>query len=178
MLVIDTPEPVAGCWEPYVTANSVRWRQPSVCWALIIVFTALQGDTFLSAFNFANLINQSAMIIVIAIGLVFVLLLSEIDMSAGCAAGTAVAVLGVTLSQSGWPGHLVLVATLLTGVLIGLLQRIDGLAFPVSGTSEEIAATLKISPPRITCLGVCSSPNARWCEQRWRRRGSIWTGSS
>lgn len=89
--------------------------------ALILVFTALQGNTFLSAFNFANLINQSAMIIVIAMGLVFVLLLGEIDLSAGFAAGTAAAVLGVTLTQRGWPWYLALVATLLTGVIIGFL---------------------------------------------------------
>jgi len=89
--------------------------------ALIIVFTALQGDTFLSAFNFANLINQSAMIIVIAMGLVFVLLLGEIDLSAGFAAGTAAAVLGVTLTQRGWPWYLALLATLATGVIIGFL---------------------------------------------------------
>ncbi len=89
--------------------------------ALIVVFTALQGDTFLSAFNFANLINQSAMIIVLAMGLVFVLLLGEIDLSAGFAAGTCAAVLGVTLTQKGWPLILSLGATLLTGVIIGLL---------------------------------------------------------
>jgi D-xylose transport system permease protein len=89
--------------------------------ALIIVFTVLEGETFLSAFNFANLINQSAMIIVIAMGLVFVLLLGEIDLSAGYAAGTAAAVLGVTLTQREWPWYLALVATLITGVIIGLL---------------------------------------------------------
>jgi D-xylose transport system permease protein len=89
--------------------------------ALIIVFTALQGDTFLSAFNFANLINQSAMIIVLAMGLIFVLLLGEIDLSAGFAAGTCAAVLGVTLTERGWPLILALAATLLTGVIIGTI---------------------------------------------------------
>ncbi len=89
--------------------------------ALILVFTALQGDTFLSAFNFANLINQSAMIIVLAMGLIFVLLLGEIDLSAGYAAGTCAAILGVTLTQRGWPLWMALAATLLTGVIIGLL---------------------------------------------------------
>jgi len=89
--------------------------------ALIIVFTALEGETFLSAFNFANLINQSAMIIVLAMGLIFVLLLGEIDLSAGFAAGTCAAVLGVTLTQRGWPLILALAATILTGVVIGVL---------------------------------------------------------
>ena len=57
---------------------------------LIAVFSALRPTTFTNAFNFANLINQSAAVIVIAMGLVFVLLLGEIDLSAGFTAGTPV----------------------------------------------------------------------------------------
>src|SRR5205823_1137939 len=53
--------------------------------ALIIVFTILRPHTFTNAFNFANLISQGAAVIVIAMGLVFVLLLGEIDLSAGFA---------------------------------------------------------------------------------------------
>jgi D-xylose transport system permease protein len=88
---------------------------------LVILFTALKGSTFLSAFNMANLVSQGAMIIVIAMGLIFVLLLGEIDLSAGFAAGTAAAVLGVTLTQKGWPLIPSLLACLLTGVVIGLV---------------------------------------------------------
>ncbi|MFN8167282.1 MAG: ABC transporter permease [Candidatus Nanopelagicales bacterium] len=87
---------------------------------LVIIFTALKGAVFFSTFNFANLITQSATIIVLAMGLIFVLLLGEIDLSAGFAAGTAAAVLAVTLTLRGWPLPLALIACLLTGVLIGL----------------------------------------------------------
>ena len=89
--------------------------------ALVILFGALEGSTFLSIFNFANLINQSAAIIVLAMGLVFVLLLGEIDLSAGFAAGTAAAILAVALNSWGvvWPAALL--AALLTGVVIGLV---------------------------------------------------------
>ena len=48
---------------------------------------SLRPETFTNAFNFANLIHQSAAVIVIAMGLVFVLLLGEIDLSAGFTAG-------------------------------------------------------------------------------------------
>jgi D-xylose transport system permease protein len=89
--------------------------------ALVAIFTVLKGHTFFSTFNFANLLSQGAMIIVIAMGLVFVLLLGEIDLSAGFAAGTAAAVLGVTLTEHGWPVVLALIACLITGVAIGLL---------------------------------------------------------
>ena len=55
---------------------------------LVVVFTVLKGSVFLNTGNFANLLNQGAGVTVIAIGLVFVLLLGEIDLSAGFAAGT------------------------------------------------------------------------------------------
>ena len=89
--------------------------------ALIVLFGVLEGSTFLSIFNFANLINQSAAIIVLAMGLIFVLLLGEIDLSAGFAAGTCAAVLAVALDSWGLVWPLALVAALLTGAAIGLV---------------------------------------------------------
>lgn len=88
--------------------------------ALVILFGALKGSTFLSIFNFANLINQSAAIIVLAMGLVFVLLLGEIDLSAGFAAGTSAAILAVALNSWGLTWPIALLAALLTGAIIGL----------------------------------------------------------
>ena len=88
--------------------------------SLVVIFTVLEGTTFFSSFNFANLLSQGAMIIVLAMGLVFVLLLGEIDLSSGFAAGTTAAVLGVTLTEQGWPMPLAVLACLATGVVIGL----------------------------------------------------------
>jgi D-xylose transport system permease protein len=87
--------------------------------ALVIVFAALRPSTFTTAFNVANLINQSAAVIVIAMGLVFVLLLGEIDLSAGFTAGAAAAVMGIFMTRHGWPWPLALVMCLLTGVVVG-----------------------------------------------------------
>ncbi|MFM9050526.1 MAG: sugar ABC transporter permease [Actinomycetota bacterium] len=89
--------------------------------ALVILFGALEGSTFLSIFNFANLINQSAAIIVLAMGLVFVLLLGEIDLSAGFAAGTCAAILAVALNSWGLAWPVALLMALLTGVVIGFV---------------------------------------------------------
>jgi D-xylose transport system permease protein len=88
---------------------------------LFILFSALKPDTFFSIFNFANLLNQSAAIIVLAMGLVFVLLLGEIDLSAGFTAGTAAAVLAVALSSWGLAWPIALIISLLVGTLIGLI---------------------------------------------------------
>ncbi len=87
--------------------------------ALVALFSILEGDTFFTALNFANLLNQGTAIIVLAMGLVFVLLLGEIDLSAGFAAGTSAAVLGVTLTNKGWAWPLALLAALITGLVIG-----------------------------------------------------------
>jgi D-xylose transport system permease protein len=87
--------------------------------ALIAVFSLLRPGTFTNSFNIANLLNQGAGVIVIAMGLVFVLLLGEIDLSAGYAAGTSAAIMGVALTIHGWPWPLAVVACLATGALIG-----------------------------------------------------------
>jgi D-xylose transport system permease protein len=90
------------------------------CLVLAIVFGILEPDSFLTEQNFANLLNQGAAIMVLAMGLVFVLLLGEIDLSAGFTAGTGAAILGVTLTEHGWAWPLSVLAALLAGVAIGL----------------------------------------------------------
>lgn len=87
---------------------------------LVALFTALQGGTFFTLMNFANLLNQGTAIIVLAMGLVFVLLLGEIDLSAGYAAGTCAAILAITLTKMGLPLPVALAAALATGLVIGL----------------------------------------------------------
>src|SRR3954467_2494485 len=90
------------------------------CVVLAIVFGIMEPDSFLTEQNFANLLNQGAAIMVRAMGLVFVLLLGEIDLSAGFTAGTGAAILGVTLPEHGWAWPLSVLAALLAGVAIGL----------------------------------------------------------
>ncbi|WP_028651277.1 sugar ABC transporter permease [Nocardioides halotolerans] len=84
---------------------------PSVLGLVVlgIIFSQV-SDRFLSALNLGNLPGQGAYIAVIALGLVFVLLLGEIDLSAGtaggaCAAFAAVGVFKGSLDD-GLPGFL------------------------------------------------------------------------
>jgi D-xylose transport system permease protein len=89
---------------------------------LVLVFSALRPERFPSAFNIANLLNQSAAVVVLAMGLVFVLLLGEIDLSAGFTGGTAAAVTGVVMTEHGWAWIPSLLTGLATGALIGLVM--------------------------------------------------------
>ena len=88
---------------------------------LVVVFSSLRPETFTNPFNFANLLIQSAPVIVIAMGLVFVLLIGEIDLSAGFTAGVAGAMLGVAATRNEWPWWIGVLVCLATGAVIGLV---------------------------------------------------------
>jgi D-xylose transport system permease protein len=67
---------------------------------LVIVFSAL-SDKFLTLNNTANIISQGAGKMIIAMGLVFVLLLGEIDLSAGTASGVCASVMALHYVKAG-----------------------------------------------------------------------------
>jgi len=80
---------------------------------------------FLTPLNFANLMNQAAAYVVLGMALVFVLLLGEIDLSAGVTGGVAMATFVVLNVKHGFPWPLALAigfgVGLATGALIGFL---------------------------------------------------------
>lgn len=86
---------------------------------LVIIWAVFQiaNSSFLTSRNLVNLTLQTSSIGVIALGIVLVLLLGEIDLSVGSVSGLAAAVMGVTFVNKGWP----LVASLLAAALLGLV---------------------------------------------------------
>jgi D-xylose transport system permease protein len=95
---------------------------PAVLGLIVLcLFFGIARPTFFSAVNFANLFSQGAAVILIAMGLVFVLLLGEIDLSAGFASGVCGAVLAILLTNHGWQWYAAIPVALGTGMLIGLL---------------------------------------------------------
>src|SRR5450759_2673023 len=88
---------------------------------LSVTFTVAKPSSFPSALNLANLFQQGAVVATIAMGLVFVLLLGEIDLSAGVTSGVCGAVLAVLLTRSGSPWFVAVAAAIATGLAIGLL---------------------------------------------------------
>jgi D-xylose transport system permease protein len=91
----------------------------------ITIYFTLKTDIFFSAVNFTNLNGQMAGVTVIAIGVVFVLLIGEIDLSIGFTSGVAgVVVAELQLPGSGhqYPGLVAIAAGLAAGAVIGALQ--------------------------------------------------------
>ncbi len=92
--------------------------------AITLFFTSKSG-IFFSAVNFTNLIGQMAGTTVIAFGVVFVLLIGEIDLSIGFVSGVAgVVVAELQLPGSGHqvPGLIAIAAALAAGAAIGAVQ--------------------------------------------------------
>jgi D-xylose transport system permease protein len=92
---------------------------------VIVIFFTAQSSAFFTAVNFNNLIVQMSGTVIVAIGVVFVLLLGEIDLSIGYVSGVA----GVTvawLQEPGTshqlPGILAILIAVAVGALIGIFQ--------------------------------------------------------
>ena len=86
---------------------------------LFVVFASL-NDRFLTTYNMANLVVQAGSIIVLAMGIVFVLLLGEIDLSAGVAGGASATIIALMLIDYDWTWWLATLAGVATGAVIGL----------------------------------------------------------
>ncbi|MDP5025885.1 MAG: ABC transporter permease [Aquiluna sp.] len=89
--------------------------------AAVVVLMALFANLspfFLTEINIANLFVQSAVLMVTAMALVFVLLLAEIDLSAGVTAATGMAIF-VKMTYDGWDWPIALAVGFLFGLAIG-----------------------------------------------------------
>jgi D-xylose transport system permease protein len=91
---------------------------------IVIIFTAT-AENFFSAVNFNNIILQMAGTTMLAYGVVFVLLIGEIDLSISYVSGVAgvvVAQLQLPGSSHQYPAIIAILAALLAGTAIGAFQ--------------------------------------------------------
>ncbi|MGK8933696.1 xylose ABC transporter permease XylH [Pluralibacter gergoviae] len=87
--------------------------------AIMLFFTWTTDGAYLSARNVSNLLRQTAITGILAVGMVFVIISAEIDLSVGSMMGLlggAAAIFDVWL---GWPLPLTIVVTLALGLLLG-----------------------------------------------------------
>lgn len=89
---------------------------------LIAAIFQLANPNFLTALNLTNLMVQISAVGTISVGLVLVLLIGEIDLSAGAVSGLCAAILAVLTVKAGIPAPLAILAGLLAGASIGLIQ--------------------------------------------------------
>ena len=90
--------------------------------ALIWIIFQSQNSNFLTATNLTNLMLQITAVGLISVGIVFVLLIGEIDLSVGAVSGLTAAIMAVLNVKHGWNPYLSIAAGVICGMAIGALQ--------------------------------------------------------
>ena len=128
---------------------------------LIVIWAVFQSqnDAFLSSRNLVNLALQSAATGTIALGIVLVLLLGEIDLSVGSVSGLASAILAVGMVSNGWPALVAIAAAVLTGAVIGLSYGALFTRFGVPSFVITLAGLLGFLGLQLKVLGAEGSIN-------------------
>lgn len=117
------PEYLAAYWTR-VRAGDLG-SLPIILGLVVIAFIfATQSDVFLSAPNFVNLIRQSSGLVIIAIGVVFVLLVAEIDLSVAFVSAVIGVSVTLLLRESGpdWVWWIAIPFGLMLGAIIGFMH--------------------------------------------------------
>jgi D-xylose transport system permease protein len=128
MAVVASTAPVEGGTLDYLRNYVARLRGgdmgslPGVTGLIVLaVIFSLAHPQFHTVFNFGNMFTEGTATIFIAMGLVFVLLLGEIDLAAGYTAGVSSAVMIRLMVGYNWSWYLTIPAALVTGLAIGFI---------------------------------------------------------
>ena len=127
----------------------------AVIWAIF----QFENDRFLSAENLTNLMLQITAVGLISIGIVYVLLLGEIDLSVGAVSGLTAAIMAVLNVQHGWSPYLAIAAAVMAGTAIGLFQGSVFSRFGVPSFVVTLAGLLAWQGALLQVLGSTGSIN-------------------
>lgn len=117
---LNTPE--NGVKKPLFRLKSVNLQVFVMLAAIAIImlfFTFTTEGAYLSARNISNLLRQTAITGILAVGMVFVIISAEIDLSVGSMMGLLGGVAAIFDVWLGWPLPLTIVVTLGLGLVLG-----------------------------------------------------------
>ena len=126
--VLDQLEP-----DEAPTARPTLWQRladsPNVAITLVALlvfaFFALTTNTFLTEFNLINILRNAALIGIVAVGMTYLLIAGEIDLSVGSVFGFLTVIMGLLVVVLGINPWLAMVGVIALGALIGAHQRAD-----------------------------------------------------
>ncbi|MFD3511573.1 sugar ABC transporter permease [Streptomyces sp. NPDC058657] len=127
---------------------------------VIAVVFQLQNSNFLSASSIANIAVYTSGLGIMAVGIVFVLILGEIDLSVGSVAGVGAAIWAVLNVSNGWNDWLAIIVALLSGLALGLVHGFFFAKIGVPAFVVTLAGFLGWSGLQIWLMGKEGSINA------------------
>ncbi len=154
-------------------ARALFSRRPSginlapVILGLFVVWVGFQtaNSNFLTPWNITNLSLQVASVGVIAVGVVIILLLGEIDLSVAATSGFCGAVLGVLNVELGWNAWLSIVVAVLVGVGIGTFQGVIVTFFRVPAFVITLAGLIGLQGAMLAIFGDRTAINFDYAGQ-------------
>lgn len=131
---------------------------------LVVIWTIFQvasDGVFLDPFNLVNLTLQMAAGGTISIGLVLVLLLGEIDLSAGVVSGLCAAIMAVLTVRYGVPAPVALALGVLAGAAVGTLHGVWITRFGIPSFVVTLAGLIAWQGALLLVLGKTGTVNLR-----------------
>lgn len=128
---------------------------------LILIWAVFDylNPNFLSPRNLTNLVVQISDIGIVAVGIVLVLLLGEIDLSVGSLYGLGSSVMAVLSVKHGWGAIAAVSAGILTGTVIGTLHGVWFTRFKIPSFVVTLAGLLAWFGAQLLVLGETGSIN-------------------
>jgi len=110
--------------ETFISRLKQDWRQYVIYAGFVVIFIffsiTLGEKGFLDPNNLLNIVRQTAMIAIMAVGMTFVLSAGEIDLSVGAVAGMTSVTTALAISKFGLIGGIC--GGLLTGIVVGMVN--------------------------------------------------------
>src|SRR3954454_5299637 len=127
--------------------------------AFIWIIFQLENSHFLTALNLTNLFLQITAVGLISVGVVFVLLLGEIDLSVGAVSGLTAAVMAVQSAKHGWGAGPAIAAGLVCGLVWALIQGFFFTQFGIPSFVVTLAGLLIAQGALLKVLGSTGTVN-------------------
>jgi D-xylose transport system permease protein len=127
--------------------------------AVIWIIFYVQEPRFLSSVNLTNLVLQATAVGLVAVGVVLVLLLGEIDLSVGAVSGLCASIMAVLSVKHGWSPYLAIAAAVLCGTAIGLFQGSVFTRFGIPSFVVTLAGLLAWPGAQLEVLGETGTVN-------------------
>jgi len=156
-------------WRGLVAEYGRRLRQgdigqlPVVVGLIVIgtIFQVASHGVFLNPFNLVNLTLQMAAGGTISVGIVLVLLLGEIDLSAGIVSGLCAAIMAVLTVHVGIPAPAAVGMGLLAGMAVGTLHGVWITRFGIPSFIVTLAGLIAWQGALLRVLGKTGTVNLR-----------------
>ena len=128
---------------------------------LVVIWTVFQSlnPVFLSSNNLVNLLFDSSTTGVIALGIVCILMVGEIDLSVGSVSGFASAIVGVLWVNMDWPVAGAILVALGAGALMGAIYALLFNRLGMPSFVSTLAGLLAVLGFQLYLLGASGSIN-------------------